>query len=234
MYRRRPPRRRRPLKIQLLASVCLGLVLGVLAIRVLNARFRPAVAAIVSDHLSNQISDEVCEVVNAEIAAGEISYDSVCTIQRDSAGNITALQSDMAKLSQLQNAITTQVAEAFDNDLVAEEVKLPLGSLLPGYVFSGRGPTVTVVVLSVGNISAEFDNEFFSAGINQTLHRVVLDVTADLSLLLPGGVYTYTDETRVVLAETVLLGDVPESYTYFSQFDSVKDAYDAYYRNSTD
>ena len=85
----------------------------------------------------------------------------------------------------------------------------------------------------MGNISAQFDNEFFDQGINQTLHRVVLTVTAELSLLLPGGVHTYTDETKVVLAETVLMGQVPDSYSSFGQFDSVKDAYDAYYHFGT-
>lgn len=234
MYRRKPPKRHRgpkrpgSLRMQLLISVCVGLFLGILVIRVFNTSLRPAVITIASDHLSNQISGEVCEVVNAAMAEENISYDSICTIQWNSEGNISALQSDMAKLSLLQSAITTQVAEAFDDDLIEERVEIPIGNLFPGLSFIGRGPTVSVIVLSVGDISAEFNNEFFADGINQTLHRVVLTVTAELSLLLPGGVYTYTDETKVVLAETVLLGDVPNSYSNFGRISSAEEAYDAY------
>lgn len=234
MRRRRPPRRRGQRKIQLLVSVCSGLFLGILLIRAFNAQFRPEVIAIASDHLSNQISGQVCDVVNAELAEENITYDSICTIRRDSAGQISALQTDMAKLSRLQNAITTQVAQEFDSGLVAERVEIPVGNLVSSLPFTGRGPAISVVVQSVGNISAEFENEFFSQGINQTLHRIVLTVTADLSLLLPGGVYSYTDETHVILAETVLLGTVPDGYTYFGQFDSAEEAKNAYYRYAAD
>lgn len=138
----------------------------------------------------------------------------------------------MARMALLQNTITTDVAREFDNSLIAERVSVPLGSLLPGVLFSGRGPSVSAQVMTVGNISAGFDNEFTAQGINQTLHRVVLTVTAELSLLLPGGVCTYTDETKMVLAETVLLGQVPESYSNFSQFDSLEEAYEAKYHHA--
>ena len=134
---------------------------------------------IVSDHLSNQISSQICDVVNAELEDEGLTYDTICTVQYDSEGNIAALQTDMARLSLLQNTITTGVAQEFDNGLIAERVEVSLGSLLPGLIFSGRGPTITVVVQTVGNISAEFNNEFFAQGINQTLHRIVLTVTAD-------------------------------------------------------
>lgn len=209
---RRRLRRYSSVKVQILTSVCVGLLLGIVVIHTLNARIRPAVAAIALDHLSNQISGQIHDVVNAELAVENITYQDICTIQQDATGQIVALQTDMARLSQLKSTITTQVAKEFDDGLIAERVEVPLGNLFPGLPFSGRGPSISVVVMSVGNISAEFENEFSSNGINQTLHRVVLTVTAQLRLLLPGGVYSYTDETKMILAETVLLGDVPDSY----------------------
>lgn len=231
--RRKPrPPRRGSVRRQLLVSVCAGLLLGGLAIHFFNARIRPDIVTIVSDHLSNQISSQICDVVNAELADEGLTYDTICTIQYDAEGNIAALQTDMARLALLQNTITTDVAQEFDNSLIAEEVEVSLGSLLPGLLFSGRGPAITVVVQTVGNISAEFNNEFFDQGINQTLHRVVLTVSADLSLLLPGGIYTYTSETRMILAETVLLGRVPDSYGVFTQRKSGEDA--TYYDLTTD
>ena len=232
-------RRRRPkmpgrvsTRAQLLASVCAGLLLGGAVIWILNTRFRPALITVVSDHLSNQISGQICDVVNDVLAEEGISYDTICTIHYDASGRIAALQTDMARMALLQNTITTDVAREFDNSLIAERVSVPLGSLLPGVLFSGRGPSVSAQVMTVGNISAGFDNEFTAQGINQTLHRVVLTVTAELSLLLPGGVCTYTDETKMVLAETVLLGQVPESYSNFSQFDSLEEAYEAKYHHA--
>ena len=147
---------------------------------ILNTRFRPALITVVSDHLSNQISGQICDVVNDVLAEEGISYDSICTIRYDATGRIAALQTDMARMALLQNTITTDVAQEFDNSLIAERVSVPLGSLLPGVLFSGRGPSVSAQVMTVGNISAGFDNEFTAQGINQTLHRVVLTVTAEL------------------------------------------------------
>ena len=233
MKRRRRPPRRGSARRQILFSICAGLVLGSLVVYLFNSWIRPSAITIVSDHLTNQISGQVCGVVNSVLAEEGITYDTICTVQYDSEGNFAALQTDMARLVLLQNTITTSVAQEFDSGLISEKIYVPLGSLLPGLLFSGLGPELTVEVLTVGNISAQFDNEFFDQGINQTLHRVVLTVTAELSLLLPGGVYTYTDETKMVLAETVLLGQVPDSYSNFGQFDSVKDAYDAYYHFGT-
>lgn len=212
MQRRKRRRRPIPIRRQILTSICVGLFLGILMIQGLNVRFRPALIAIATGHLSNQISGQIHDVVNAELMAEGIRYDEICTIRCDDSGNLIALETDMARLSQLKSIITTQVAREFDDEVISETVEIPVGNLLSGLPFSGRGPCISVVVLSVGDISAEFENEFYSDGINQTLHRVVLTVTAQLRLLLPGGVYTFNDETRMVLAETVLLGEVPDSY----------------------
>ena len=171
-------RRRRPkmpgrvsTRAQLLASVCAGLLLGGAVIWILNTRFRPALITVVSDHLSNQISGQICDVVNDVLAEEGISYDTICTIRYDASGRIAALQTDMARnRALLQNTITTDVAQEFDNSLIAERVSVPLGSLLPGVLFSGRGPSVSAQVMTVGNISAGFDNEFTAQGINQTIH----------------------------------------------------------------
>jgi sporulation protein YunB len=209
-------KRKPSLGVQLLLSAFVGLLLGSLFLYWLNTRLQPAVIAIAMDHLSNQISGEICQVVEQELEARQLSYDSICTLQRNEDGSIAALQSNMVLLTGLQSALTTQVAAAFDSDLVNERVEIPIGSLLPGYPFSGRGPHFTVEILAVGNISAQFENEFYADGINQTIHRVVLQIDAELTLLLPGGVCNYTDETSVILAETVLLGQVPEYYVSVS------------------
>lgn len=206
------------LRRQLMASICVGLLLGMFAIRAINASLRPAVIAVVCDNLSNQITDEVFLLVNDLLEEEGISYDNICTIQRDESGKISALQMDMTRLNSLKSAIAVEVAEAYDYSVMTHPVYIPLGSVTSGVLFSGLGPSVRVEVLSVGNIDAEFENEFESTGINQTLHRITLTVTAELHLLIPGGVHSYVEETRMVLAETVLLGDVPGHYTYFDRF----------------
>ena len=216
----RTRRRRHTRKHRIWLGLLLGLLLGIAAVCGLERWFRPAVIAVACDHLSNQISGQIHDVVNAELEEEELSYDAICTVLRDSDGNITALQTNMARVNLLKSTVTTEVAQEFDHSLMAERFEIPLGSVLPGMMLAGYGPNIRVTVMSVGNISAEFQNEFFAAGMNQTLHRVVLTVTSELRLLLPGGIYEFTDETRMILAETVLLGQVPQSYVDLSDTES--------------
>ena len=83
-----------------------------------NSWIRPSAITIVSDHLSNQISGQICAVVNTVLAEEGITYDTICTVQYDSEGKFAALQTDMARLVLLQNTITTDVAQEFDNSLI--------------------------------------------------------------------------------------------------------------------
>ncbi|MBR1781326.1 MAG: sporulation protein YunB [Oscillospiraceae bacterium] len=199
--------------IQILLSAAVGLLLGVLVIHQMNARLRPAVIVAASDFLDNQVSGEIFDVVDRVLAEREITYDSIYTQRWDASGGLRVLEADLTGLNALTSAVTREVATAFDSGLITQRVEVPMSLAFGGLSFSGRGPKIPVLVESVGNISARFENEFYAQGINQTLHRVVLHVDAELNLLLPGGVYTYVSETPIVLAETVLLGEVPGSYT---------------------
>ncbi len=225
MRRSRPRRRRNESHIRALVGVLTGLLLGAAAIHYCNAALRPGIIAAATDQISNQIEDEVGGVVEEMLDSGEMQYSDICTVFWDQNGQMCGMQADMAQLNRLKTELSTRVAEQFDAHVVRHKLQVPLGSVLPVVTLHGQGPLVPVVILSAGNISADFDNEFVSTGINQTLHRVALRVETKLHLLLPGGVYEYTEETRLVLAETVLMGDVPESYSYFEQIDDAKNVY---------
>lgn len=204
-------------KAQILLSMLVGLALGTIVIFQMHTRLRPMVIAAASNYLDNQASEEIYRVVQAQLEEQEIRYDSIYTPVYGPDGSILALQADLTRLHSITTAVTADVMQAFEDSFVPEQVKIPVGTLIGSLSLLGKGPSVTVEVLSVGNISASYENEFISQGINQTLHRVVLHVTSELNLLLPGGVTSCSSESDIILAETVLLGDVPESYTYFGE-----------------
>ena len=79
-------------------------------------------------------------------------------------------------------------------------------------IFAGSGPDLPVQVLSVASAEGNYRNDFISAGINQTLHRVILDITVTADLLLPGGVVETFVSTPVCVAETIIIGQVPQTY----------------------
>ena len=107
------------------------------------------------------------------------------------------------------------------------ELSIPLGTLTGSALLAGRGPRFRVRMQSVGSCSAHFENAFEHAGINQTTHSILLYVDVSVSILLPGFNTSAKVSNAFSVAETVIVGDVPDTYTYFdSENDLAEDAYE--------
>ena len=89
---------------------------------------------------------------------------------------------------------------------------MPLGSLTGFSTASDWGPTLPVGVLTAAVPKAEFSNRFTAQGINQTLHQIMLDITVEVTLLIPGGRAETSVTAQVCVAETLLVGEVPDTY----------------------
>ena len=170
---------------------------------VLEARLRPMVVLAAQAQAQNAIT-AVAEETG-------VSYDDFVTIQRDSSGAITALTTDMAALNLLRAQLVADVLEALEGVDVSQ-IQVPLGSLVDLDILWGLGPTLKVHAMTVGTVDGEFFSEFTSAGVNQTLHRICLKLTVPLTLMLPGGAVEAVSETELCVAETVIVGQVPQAY----------------------
>ena len=172
--------------------------------------------------VSNMVGQVVTEAVSDTIANGDIRYERLISFEKDNSGGITALHSNMAEFNRLQAGITqevlTRLGEVAERDLV-----IPLGTLTGSALLAGRGPSFTVRMQSVGSCSARFENRFSQAGINQTTHRIILCVEVNMSILLPGFQTSTQVDASFSVAETVIVGDVPESYTYFDSGNPIEE-----------
>ncbi len=235
MVRKRRGRRpRRPIGggSQLALSTLAGAILAAAAILLFHSQLRPALARLAGAQVNNLVVGLVSEAVREDAASGALDYSDLIALEKDGTGQITALHSNMAAAEVLRTQVVERLLNRLDG-LSAQELRIPLGSLTGSALLSGRGPAVPVRILSVGALSADFDNQFTSAGINQTRYQVVLKVHVTVELLLPGGPEETEVTTQVTAAETILLGQVPEHYTYFSQFDTAKEAADGYFDYGT-
>ena len=178
---------------------------------VLEARLRPMVVLAAQAQAQNAITAVAEETVVEDLAQRGVSYDDFVTIQRDSSGAITALTTDMAALNLLRAQLVADVLEALEGVDVSQ-IQVPLGSLVDLDILWGLGPTLKVHAMTVGTVDGEFFREFTSAGVNQTLHRICLKLTVPLTLPLPGGAVEAVSETELCVAETVIVGQVPQAY----------------------
>lgn len=209
-YRRRMDRRA---IVRLLAFLLAALLLaaGIFA----TLQLRPLLESLATTRVSNTVNRIISEAVNDAIQSGEIRYDQLISFEKDNEGRITAVHSNMAACNRLQSEILDLILTRV-GQVSARELSIPIGSLTGSALLAGRGPRISVRMESVGTSSAWFENEFVSAGINQTNHRIILHIEVSVAILLPGVTTTTQVSNAVTVAETVIVGSVPETYTYFS------------------
>lgn len=209
-------RRRRLDRRMLVRALALSVVVGLLTLVITAAvQMRPLLASLATTKVSNTVTRIVSEAVYQAIEDGEIRYDGLVTFEKDETGRITAVRSNMAAFNHLQADILDTILTRIDQ-VSARELSIPVGTLTGFSLLAGRGPRISVRMESVGSSEANFHNEFVSAGINQTKHQIILTVDVSVSILLPG----FTTATKVsnsfIVAETVIVGSVPDTYTYFA------------------
>lgn len=210
-------------------------ILGILTFSVMTAalaaalfattQMRPILTSLATTQVSNMVNRIVSEAVDEAIDSGNITYSDLISFEKDNEGRITAIYSNMAAFNRLQSNILDIILARIDQ-VSARELSIPVGSLSGSVLLAGRGPRISVRMESVGSSSANFENEFTSAGINQTKHQIVLNIDVAVSILLPGFSTATTVSNSVTVAETVIVGSVPDTYTYFNSTSKVSDAKD--------
>lgn len=193
---------------------------------------KPVVVDLATARTSNAVNRIVVAAVNDAVDSGRIDYEQLVDFDKDADGHVTALRSNMAAFNRLQASIADDILQRMA-EVSSTDLAIPIGTLTGSPLLAGRGPCLRVRMQSVGTATARFDNQFSSAGINQTRHRIILDVDVHVSILLPG-LTTYTKvSNEISVAETVIVGGVPETYTYFSTApDEIENYADEYIINN--
>lgn len=158
--------------------------------------------------LTQVLAEETLALLQNE----EVSYNRLCRLQLDSSGKITAVETDAAQINRIKSELQKNVTARLSL-LAEEELSLPLGTLLQSPFLLGRGPVVSLRVQPLGLLQSQIQSSFSAAGVNQTSHRLILSLTLRADILLPLHRAQTEASSDFLLAETVIVGDVPEYYT---------------------
>ena len=192
------------------------LVLALLAAAVsLLWHLKPVMTSMATARVSNLVNRIVSAAVNEAVENGDIDYQNFVIFEKDETGHITALRSNVAEVNRMQGQITDEILHRL-SEVATSELEIPLGTLTGSALLAGRGPSLFVRMQAVGSANAVFRNQFTAAGINQTRHQIFLDVDVYMSILLPGMKTSTRVSNEIAVAETVIVGGVPDTYTYFS------------------
>ena len=187
-------------------------------------RRKPILLNVASARASHMVNRIVIAAVEEAMADGKLDYDDLVTLETGELGNVIALKSNMTAANRLQSEISADILQRM-SDISTTELRISLGTLSGMALLAGRGPTINIKMQTVGSAYANFRNEFASAGINQTKHQILLDVDVYVSILLPGFFTSTQVSNEVAVAETIIVGTVPESYTYFNAAPEALDEY---------
>ena len=199
-------RLRRPRNRRLAALLLLALPLAL--VLYLRLSWLPTVRELVCMELDDETSNLINEAVDAYLDEGQIRYDDLVRLERSTDGGVAAARIDLAAVNRMKSAILREL-DARVPTRVRERVEVPLGNTLLPALFSGHGGSLPVRVVSVRSTNAQLESGFTEAGVNQTLHSLSLRVEVDLLLLTPAGLLSRQVSAAVPIAQTILLGDVP-------------------------
>ncbi len=140
-----------------------------------------------------------------------VSYENLVQIQKDDNNKITALVADAARINKISNLVSLEVQDYLDNN-TESSITLPIGSLVGMKLFGGYGPKIKLKTIPAGDVETKFKSQFTAAGVNQTKHSIVIEVRIAIKILAPFYVETKTYTNEILVAETVIVGDTPNSY----------------------
>lgn len=196
--------------LKMRVALFLLLLFGVLA--AIDAQIRPMIKSMAAYQAKVYATRVINEAVSSQLTGNAVSYDALVKVTTDYNGRVTSVQTDMVRLNLLKAMLTDAASQQLAL-LQSQTIRIPLGTLLGWQLFSGRGPRIEFKIIPAGFVQSQLNHSFDSAGINQTRHQIVMQLNANIIAILPG--YTTASEisSSLILAETVIVGVSPESFT---------------------
>lgn len=198
--------------IKKIISVCIVLIIAILAIAgwIYWKSMAPTILDVAETRLKSETTRVINDALNIAITDSCL-YSDFVSIEKDSDNNIAMISANSAKV----NAVARQMAIASQskiNSLSSFDVDIPLGTLSGVPLFSEKGPKVNIIVSPIGTVNCTFSSTFETAGINQTLHRIYINVESVVDLIIPTAHMEVATSTPILLCESIIIGKVPQTF----------------------
>ena len=190
--------------------VCVFLIIATLFV-LLDIPIRPVVRENAKYIVKNEVTLMINECVADYLQENNIAYTDLITVSLNDKKEVTTIGTNTIAINKLKADVTNAIATEL-KDSRGEKVRVSLGNLFDSYILDYIGIEFQVKLTDYGFIETDITSSFKSAGINQTLHRINLKIKVDVNINVGTLYQTETVETEILLAETVMLGNVPEMY----------------------
>lgn len=191
--------------------VLICLIALMIALGIFRNKYYSAINDLAQTQVRNTTSDLINDAIDKQIEAGNVQYDRIVYFEKDLEGRITALKTNMSEVNRLKTAILNTINDEI-LALDTTDIGIPIGSLIFPELLSGKGPGIPVHIIAIRNSDASFTSNFTHAGINQTLQQLIMSVSVDVTVLVLAQTESFTVSSQVVVAETIIVGQVPDTF----------------------
>lgn len=195
--------------------LCLVVMTFAMGFTYYYARINPLIVNLSKQYSSQLITSIINDTINNHMEENGISYEDLTTIQRSDSGQIQALFMNTKALNQTKAQLATQLSEEI-RKVNQAKIQIPLGAILDIPLMSGMGPMIDVELVPIGYALVDFENSFSSAGINQTKHQIDIVISASFGMIFSAGNENIEVNTRVPIAQTIIVGEVPEGFMHMT------------------
>lgn len=195
------------LKLIALALILLG------SFFIIDLSFRPVVETINAYQCHETVSRIINQAILAELERGGMEYSELVNLSTNNDGEVISVESNIVNINRLKSEIAERIEREIER-LANINIEIPIGTLLGIQLLHGKGFNVGMSVKPFGYTTTSIISEFSNAGINQTLHRIVIEIDTSVDAVIPGISTRVPVSTAIVAAETVIVGRVPDAYTH--------------------
>src|SRR5471030_1634930 len=206
--------------ISFIAVIIFIIVVFNVMIGFFDKRVMPSITEIAIIMAKSQTLD-IINKKNVDILSQEIKYDEMIKIEKDKVGNIILVQADTIKLNYIASKLSTECNKEL-SDMNNAIIKVPFGWMSDKSAFYSLGPKITMEIEPIGTISTSYESKFESAGINQTRHKIYLNVIAKIRLKIPLNNQDIDVSTQIPVSDTIIVGKIPNATFGFPTNDQSK------------
>lgn len=206
--------RKRKFKKKFLIIVFVLLLILVAGLFFFETRAKPVIIEVAVAQSENIASEIIENAIVSVLYENDITYSTLVDIEKDDGGRVTTVKADTIKMNMLKSEIGAEISkDILDTD--SREISIPLGTILGVSALSGKGPKFKTTVTLASNVTSTINNTFVSAGINQTMHEIYVNVNTTIYVIMPKNSATAEVNSNYCIAQTVIVGTVPETFAEF-------------------
>ncbi|MDD6704522.1 MAG: sporulation protein YunB [Clostridiaceae bacterium] len=192
--------------VAMLLIVPIGALLILAEVRISNVR-----RDLLNYAARDAASSAATKGIEKSLDTDRVKYSDLIKFGRDENGNIVSVTTDAYALNKIGNNIGTEIDNII-NEMKSYVIKIPFSVLFSEQLINGRGPKIPMVFVMTGITTTDFENEFTAAGVNQTHHRIMMNITVNTYVIHSGNVTVVPYKTNVCIAESIVVGITPQTF----------------------